>query len=405
MLLTRANLATMEGELPYGLRPDSAIWVKDGRIEWLGAMGDIPVESNAEERLDLRGRLVTPGLVDCHTHIIYGGNRAHEFELRLNGASYEEIAKEGGGILSTVTATRQSSESELLHSALARIDTLIAEGVTTIEIKSGYGLDLETELKMLRVARAIPLHRAIRVRTTFLGAHAIPQEYAGRADAYIDDVCLPALAAAQGAGLVDAVDAFCEQIAFGVAQVRRVFEKARSLGIPVKLHAEQLSNLGGTALAAQFGALSSDHLEYTTEADVAAMARAGSIAVLLPGAFYFLREKKLPPIEALRKHGVQIALATDCNPGSSPITSLLLVMNMACVLFRMTPEEALAGATLQGAKALGLRDCGKLSPGARADLAIWDVERPAELVYQVGNNPLYKRIFAGEPLNRDGIAP
>jgi imidazolonepropionase len=396
MLLTHANLATMEGQVPYGLKPGGAIWLKDGHIEWVGAMDDIPVESSAEERLDIRGRLVTPGLIDCHTHIVHGGNRASEFELRLNGASYEEIAKAGGGILSTVASTRQASEAELLESALARIDALISEGVTTIEIKSGYGLDLETELKMLRVARAIPLHRAIRVRTTFLGAHAIPKEYAGRADAYLDNICLPALAAAHGAGLVDAVDAFCEEIAFTASQVRRVFEKAISLDIPVKLHAEQLSNLGGTALAAEFGALSSDHLEYANEEDIVAMARVGSVAVLLPGAFYFLREKQRPPIAALRKHGVKIALATDCNPGSSPVTSPLLVMNMACVLFEMTPEEALAGATVHAAKALGLPDCGKLVRGDRADLAIWDVDHPAELVYRLGRNPLYKRIFAGE---------
>ncbi len=395
MLLTRAKIATMEGQQPYGLMLDSAIWVKNGQIEWVGAMRDIPVAAQTEECLDLQGRLVTPGLVDCHTHIVYAGSRASEFELRMNGTSYEEIAKAGGGIVSTVAATRQSSADELLHAALARVDALIAEGVTTLEIKSGYGLDLETELKMLRVARAVAVHRPVRVKTTFLGGHAIPSEYTGRADAYIDEVCLPALTAAHSAGLVDAVDAFCEAIAFTPSQVRRIFEKAQALDLPVKLHAEQLSSFGGTALAAEFGALSSDHLEYATEKDVVAMARAGSVAVMLPGAFYFLSQTKQPPIDALRKHGVKMALATDCNPGSSPITSLLLIMNMACILFRMTPEEALAGTTVHGAHALGLRDCGKIVGGARADLAIWDVEHPVELVYRVGENPLYKRIFEG----------
>lgn len=395
MLLTHANLATFDADGAYGLVTDGAIWIESECIRWVGPIQDAPQETGAGERLDLGGRLVTPGLVDCHTHIVHAGNRSKEFEMRLGGASYEEVARAGGGINSTVTATRDASEEDLLCSALTRVDALISEGVTTLEIKSGYGLNIESELKMLRVARKIARERPIRVKTSFLGAHSIPAEYSGRADAYLDEVCLPALAAADEAGLVDAVDGFCEGIAFSREQIRRVFEAAKSLGLPVKLHAEQLSNLGGAQLAAEFSAMSSDHLEYATEEDVAAMARAGMAAVLLPGAFYFLRETKLPPLEALRSHGVAMALATDCNPGTSPLTSSLLVMNMACTLFRMTPEEALSGVTLHGARALGLNDCGKLCAGARADLAIWDVEHPAELAYRIGFNPLHKRIFAG----------
>ncbi|KJS24018.1 MAG: imidazolonepropionase [Hyphomonadaceae bacterium BRH_c29] len=395
MLLTHANLATFDADGAYGLVTDGAIWIESECIRWVGPMQDAPQETGAGERLDLGGRLVTPGLVDCHTHIVHAGNRSKEFEMRLGGASYEEVARAGGGINSTVTATRDASEEDLLCSALTRVDALISEGVTTLEIKSGYGLNIKSELKMLRVARKIARERPVRVKTSFLGAHSVPAEYSGRADAYLDEVCLPALAAADEAGLVDAVDGFCEGIAFSREQIRRVFEAAKSLGLPVKLHAEQLSNLGGAQLAAEFSAMSSDHLEYATEEDVAAMARAGMAAVLLPGAFYFLRETKLPPLEALRSHGVAMALATDCNPGTSPLTSPLLVMNMACTLFRMTPEEALSGVTLHGAQALGLNDCGKLCAGARADLAIWDVEHPAELAYRIGFNPLHKRIFAG----------
>ena len=395
MLLTHANLATFDTNAPYGLVPDGAIWIDGECIRWVGRMQDVPEEARVGENMDLAGRLVTPGLVDCHTHIVHAGNRAREFEFRLGGATYEEVARAGGGIYSTVTATREASEEDLLGSALTRVDALIAEGVTTIEIKSGYGLNIDSEIKMLRVARRIARERPVRVKTSFLGAHAIPVEYSGRPDAYIEEVCLPALAVAAEAGLVDAVDGFCEGIAFSEEQIRKVFEAARSLGLPVKLHAEQLSNLAGTRLAAEFGALSSDHLEYATEEDVIAMARADMVAVLLPGAFYFLRETKLPPIEALRQHGVAMALATDCNPGSSPMTSPLLVMNMACTLFKITPEEALAGLTLHGAKALGLSDCGKLCAGARADLAVWDVEHPAELSYRFGFNPLHKRFSAG----------
>ena len=364
-------------------------------IQWVGSQNDIPQEAKAGDSVDCEGRLITPGLVDCHTHIVFGGNRANEFEMRLNGASYEEVARAGGGIVSTVTATRKANETVLLKDALKRVDALIAEGVTTLEIKSGYGLDIDTELKMLRVARSIAVQRKITIRTSFLGAHAVPAEYKNQSDAYIDEVCLPALIMAHKEGLVDAVDGFCEGIAFQPKQIRKVFEKAESLGLPIKLHAEQLSNLGGAQLAAEFGALSADHLEHANDGDALALAISGSVAVILPGAFYTLRETQLPPIEAFRKHKVPMALATDCNPGSSPITSLLLTMNMACTLFRMTPEEALNGVTLNGAKALGLKDRGTISAGLRADLVIWDVETPAELSYRIGFNLLYKRILAG----------
>ena len=381
------------GDAPYGMIKDAAIAVKDGRIVWVGPKADMPQEFAASERVSLGGRLVTPGLIDCHTHIVHGGNRAAEFEMRLNGASYEEVARAGGGIVSTVTATRSASEDELLTDALRRVDALIAEGVTTIEIKSGYGLDVETELRMLRVARAVMANRPVRVRTSFLGAHATPAEYKDRDDAYIDEVCIPALRAAHAEGLVDAVDGFCEGIAFSVDQIARVFDVARELGLPVKLHAEQLSNLGGAKLAASYGALSADHIEYLDEDGVKAMAAAGTCAVILPGAFYTLHETQKPPIDALRKHGVPMALSTDINPGSSPLNSLLLAMNMGCTLFRMTPEEALRGVTVNAARALGLTDVGTIAPGKRAELAVWDVEQPAELAYRIGFNPLYTRIF------------
>ena len=396
MLLTNATLATMDGAPAYGLVGQGAVAIADGRIAWVGPMRDLPSGFSDQETLDLEGRVVTPALIDCHTHVVHGGNRAREFEMRLEGATYEEVARAGGGIVSTVSATRAASEAELLEGALARIDAMIAEGVATIEIKSGYGLDIENELKMLRVARAVASQRSVRVRTSYLGAHATPPEYKGRADAYVDEVCIPGLEAAHAAGLVDAVDGFCEGIAFSPAQIARVFEKARSLGIPVKLHAEQLSNLGGAQLAAGYGALSADHLEYATDEDAKAMAEAGTIAVILPGAFYTLREAVAPPIAAFRAHGVPMAVATDCNPGSSPMTSLLLSMNMACTLFRMTPEEALTGVTRHAARALGLEDAGRIAPGLRADLAIWDIEHPAELAYRIGFNPLWKRIFGGE---------
>ena len=389
LIVENCSLATMAGP-QYGAVADGLVAVRDGRIAWSGARGAAPVFA-ADDRIDGGGGWLTPGLVDCHTHLVYGGNRSAEFELRLQGASYEEIARAGGGILATVTATRQASEADLLQSALARLAALVEEGVTTVEIKSGYGLDTATELKMLRVARQVGEDEvnATRVVTTLLAAHALPPEFTGRADAYIDEVCDAMIPAAAAAGLADAVDAFCEGIGFSPAQCARVIQAAQRHGLPVKLHADQLSNLGGAALAARVGALSADHLEYTDEAGAAAMGAAGTVAVLLPGAFYFLRETQLPPIAALRRHVVRIALATDCNPGSSPLLSPLLVMNMACTLFRLTPAEALAGFTVNAAGALGLGDeIGRIAPGLRADLALWDIERPAELAYMVGASPL-----------------
>ncbi|MFV0514393.1 MAG: imidazolonepropionase [Jhaorihella sp.] len=374
----RAATLTATGAA-YGLIEDAAVALAGGRIVWVGRRADLPASHRGFARISLGGRLVTPGLIDCHTHIVQGGNRAAEFEMRLNGASYEEIARTGGGIVSTVMATRGASDKQLLADALTRADALIGEGVTTIEIKSGYGLDIETELRMLRVARAVAANRPVRVRTSFLGAHATPPEYRGREDAYVDEMAIPALRAAHAAGLADAVDGFCEGIAFSPPQIARVFDVAKELGLPVKLHAEQLSNLGGARLAAGHGALSADHLEYLDAEGVAAMAAAGTVAVVLPGAFYTLRETQVPPVDALREHGVPIALATDCNPGSSPLTSLLLTMNMGCTLFRLTPEEALRGVTAHAARALGLADCGTIAPGQRAELAVWDVEHPAEL--------------------------
>ncbi len=380
---------------PYGLISNAAIAVIDGLIDWVGPVADLPDSYNSLPKASLGGRLVTPGLIDCHTHIVHGGDRAVEFEMRLNGATYEEVARAGGGIASTVKATRAASEAQLLADALLRVDVLIAEGVTAIEVKSGYGLDTETELRMLRVARAIMDNRPLIVKTTFLGAHATPSEYAGRADAYIDEVCIPTLRAAHAEGLVDAVDGFCEGIAFQPSQIARVFDVARELGLPVKLHAEQLSNLGGAKLAAQYGALSADHIEYLDQDGVIALAKAGTTAVILPGAFYTLRETQAPPIDVLRKHGVPMALATDINPGSSPLNSLLLTLNMGCTLFRMTPEEALRGVTQNAARALGLTDMGTIAAGMRADLAVWDIKHPAELAYRIGFNPLHSRIFSG----------
>ncbi|MBO6758808.1 MAG: imidazolonepropionase [Roseibium sp.] len=395
-LLTNATLATAaEKGAAYGLIEAASLAIEGERIAWLGPMRELPERYRDWPAVDLDGRLVTPGLIDCHTHVVFGGNRAREFELRLQGASYEEIARAGGGIVSTVTATRAASEADLLAAALPRVEALIAEGVTTIEIKSGYGLDRDTELTMLRAARRIGIERPITVKTSFLGAHAVPPEYTGRPDAYLDTVCLPALEAAQAEGLVDAVDGFCEGIAFSPQQISRVFDKAAALGLPVKLHAEQLSNLGGARLAASHKALSADHLEYLDEAGVTAMADSGTVAVLLPGAFYTLRETTLPPLDLLRQYNVPIALATDCNPGSSPLTSLLLAMNMGCTLFKMTPEEALSGVTRNAAKALGLPDTGVLAAGNRADLAIWNVQHPAELAYRIGFNPLHERICGG----------
>ena len=391
---TEATLATMLPDAgDYGLIPDAALVTEGAHIAWLGPMADLPKQYASVGNTPLAGRLITPALIDCHTHIVHGGNRALEFEMRLQGASYEEVARAGGGIVSTVTATRDTSEADLLAAALTRADALIAEGVSTIEIKSGYGLDIETELKMLRTARQIAAHRPVRVSTSFLGAHAVPK--GADADVYIDEVCLPALKAAHAEGLVDMVDGFCEGIAFDVPQITRVFDAARALGLPVKLHAEQLSNIGGTELAAKYNARSADHVEYATEADARALAAAGTVAVLLPGAFYTLHETQKPPVAAFRAHGVPMALATDWNPGSSPLGSLLLSMNMGCTLFGLTPAEALAGTTRHAAAALGLTDSGTLTAGQRADLAIWNVSSPAELSYGIGINPLHARIFAG----------
>ena len=391
-VLTHVNLATMVSG--YGLISDGAVVIRDGSIAWVGARADLPEGYAALPQHDMGGRLVTPSLIDCHTHIVHGGNRAAEFELRLNGASYEELAKAGGGIMSTVAATRAADEDTLLAAALPRVDALIAQGVGVIEIKSGYGLDQETELRMLRVARRLATLRPVRIRTSFLGAHAVAAPHTP--DSYIYSICVPALRAAHAEGLVDAVDGFCEGIAFDTAQIERVFNTAKTLGLPVKLHAEQLSHLGGAQLAARHGALSADHLEYATAEDAAAMAASGTVAVLLPGAFYTLHETRLPPVSAFRTHGVPMAVATDWNPGSSPLGSILLAMNMACTLFGMTPEEALLGTTHHAARALGLKDCGQIAPGLRADLAVWNVETPAELSYGIAINPLHQRIFAGE---------
>ena len=395
MLLTNAQLATMTGPHPYGLQSDGSVVIVDETIVWAGLTSDLPQKHNGHNAIDLGGALVTPGLIDCHTHLVHGGNRAREFEMRLEGASYEELARAGGGIVSTVKATRDASFEDLVASALPRLDSLISEGVCTIEIKSGYGLDQDNELKMLRVARHLETLRPVRIKTSFLGAHAVPIEYVGRADDYITDICLPTLEAAFKEGLVDAVDGFCEGIAFYPQQIELVFKKAKELGLPVKLHAEQLSNIGGIQLVAKYGGLSADHIEYADDDDARALAQAGTIAVILPGAFYTLREKQSPPIQSLRTHAVPIALATDCNPGSSPLTSVLLTMNMACTLFRMTPEESLTGITTNAARALGLSDSGKIAAGYRADLCVWDVKHPAELSYKIGYNPLKQRIFGG----------
>ncbi|WP_282021598.1 imidazolonepropionase [Ruegeria faecimaris] len=395
--LRGAKIATQASQQgPYGLIEDGIIVISGEFIEWVGPRRDLPDEYTELEAEDLNGRLVTPGLIDCHTHVVFGGDRAQEFEMRLNGASYEQVARAGGGINATVQATRAASLEELIESALPRVDAMIQEGMTTIEIKSGYGLEQQTELNMLRAAREIGKRRPVSVQTTYLGAHATPPEYKGRDDAYIDEVVIPTLRAAHVEGLVDAVDGFCEGIAFQPKQIARVFDAAAALGLPVKLHAEQLSNLGGAQLAASYGALSADHIEYLDEDGVITMAQAGTAGVILPGAFYTLRETRQPPIELLRKHDVPMALATDCNPGSSPLTSLLLTMNMGCTLFRMTPEETLAGVTCNAARALGLSDRGMIAAGRRADLAVWNVGRPAELSYRIGFNPLHKRIFGGQ---------
>ncbi len=390
------RLATLAPGRPgLGIVERGAIAAKDGRIAFAGPMSELPTGWDAIERVTLDGRWVTPGLIDCHTHLVHAGERSREFELRLSGASYADIARAGGGIMSTVQATRAASEADLVAQALPRLDCLLAEGVTTVEIKSGYGLEEQTEARMLRVARRLPRERNVEVVTSFLGAHALPPEANGDKDRYIDEVCAMIPAIMQGQ-LVDAVDVFCENIAFSPEQTSRVFAAAKREGLPVKLHADQLSNLHGARLAAEHGALSADHLEYSDENGVSAMARAGTVAVLLPGAFYVLREKQVPPIDAFRRHGVPMAVATDCNPGTSPITSLLLVMNMAATLFRLTVDEAIAGVTREAARALGaLSKAGTLEAGKWCNLAIWDISRPAELVYRIGFNPLHARIWRG----------
>jgi imidazolonepropionase len=399
-LWLEAHLATLRADRDgYGEVRDGAIGIEDGRIAWVGPRSALPGEARslAREILEARGAWITPGLIDCHTHLVYGGNRAREFELRLQGASYEEVARAGGGIVATVRATREASDHELTVAASRRLAQWLDEGVTVVEIKSGYGLDSATELRLLRVARLIGSAAPITVTTTFLGAHALPPEFAARADAYVDCVCDEMLPAVAGEGLADAVDAFCERIAFSPEQTARVFDAARRLGLPVKLHADQLSDLGGAQLAARYAALSADHLEYASEAGVAALAAAGTVAVLLPGAFYFLREKRLPPVEALRTYGVPIAVATDHNPGSSPLSSILLALNLACTLFRLTPSEALAGVTRHAARALGMQDThGTLEVGKAADFALWEIDSPSELAYAMGANPNSGTVKDGE---------
>ncbi|MBN9481527.1 MAG: imidazolonepropionase [Bordetella sp.] len=396
LLITDCRVATMTGGgEPYGAIEDAAILIKDGRIVWVGPRADLPVHK-AVETDRLGGRWVTPGLIDCHTHLVFGGDRSGEFERRLEGATYEEIARAGGGIVSSVRATREASEDELYASALARLEGLKATGVTTVEIKSGYGLDHDSELKMLRVARRIGREAGVRVRTSYLGLHAVPPEHKADRAVYVDKAVDEILPAAHAEGLVDAVDAYCEPIAFSVEEVGRLFDKAEALGLPVKLHADQLSDGGGAALAARYHALSADHIEHTTEAGVKAMAEAGVTAVLLPGAFLMLRETKLPPVDLLRRHGAAMAVATDCNPGTSPVASMTAAINLACVQFRLTPEEALAGATRHAARALGLQDeIGVVEAGKAADLAVWDISRPAELAYWLGKPLLHRRYLGG----------
>ncbi|ESX60037.1 imidazolonepropionase [Mesorhizobium sp. LSHC422A00] len=394
-----ARLATMaEGVAGVGIVEKGAIVARDGVIVYAGPEADMPSAlAQGGETTDCEGRWITPGLIDCHTHLIHAGNRANEFEMRLAGATYEEVARAGGGIVSSVKSLRAASEDALVAQTLPRLDALMAEGVTTVEVKSGYGLDLENEQKSLRAARQLDKQRPVTVRTTFLGAHALPPEAKGDKDAFVDLVANTILPAIAAEGLADAVDGFCEGIAFSPEQIARVFDKAKALGLPVKLHADQLSNLRGAELAARYGALSADHLEYTDEAGAAAMAKAGTVATILPGAYYFIRETRKPPVGLFRQHGVKMAVATDNNPGTSPLTSLLLTMNMAATLFGLTVEECLAGTTREAARALGLLgQTGTLEAGKSADLAIWDIERPAELVYRMGFNPLHARIWRGQ---------
>lgn len=391
-LIHNARVCTLAGDSGYGLIEHATVAWRDGLICYVGADAQAPISAQS---WDARGALVTPGLIDCHTHLVFAGERANEFEMRLQGRSYQEIAAAGGGIVSTVRATRAASDGALRAASLPRARCLLRDGVTTIEIKSGYGLDTASELRMLQCARGLGHDLGIDVRTTFLGAHALAPEYAGRSDDYIDHVCRDMLPAVYAAGLADAVDAFCEGVGFSPAQTRRVFEAARALGLPVKLHADQLSDLGGAGLVAEFGGLSADHVEYSSLASVEAMARAGTVAVLLPAAFYALRESRLPPIEAFREHGVAMAVASDLNPGTSPMTSLRLAMNMACTLFRLTPEEALRGTTVHAARALGLADRGRLQVGLRADLVLWAAQHPAELSYWIGGLPPRQVFSAG----------
>lgn len=402
-LWRNVRIASLREELaPLGIIENGAVAVREGRIVYAGVETELPSEiSKADEVIDCEGRWMTPALIDCHTHIVHGGNRAREFQLRLEGASYEEIARAGGGIASTVKVTNALSVDELVESALPRLDALLSEGASTIEVKSGYGLNIDAELKMLRAARQLEQRRPVRIITSYLAAHATPPAYKGRNVDYIEEVVLPGLAEAHSEGLVDSVDGFCEGIAFSPAEIARVFDEAKALGLPVKLHAEQLSNLGGARLAASYGALSADHLEYLDGEGANSMAKAGTVAVLLPGAFYTLRETQLPPVEALRAAGTRIAIATDCNPGTSPLTSLLLTMNMAATLFRLTLEECLAGVTREAARALGiLGETGTIEAGKSADLAIWNIDEPAELIYRIGFNPLHERIFKGERISR-----
>lgn len=393
-IYTNCTVATMRhGEPDYGLINDASIVVKNGRIGWVGAASETPHAYKGLQEVSLDGRFVTPALIDCHTHLVFAGNRAREFEQRLQGASYEEIARSGGGISNTVTATRSADFETLVRESLPRLDALLWDGVAVVEIKSGYGLTIDDELKMLRVARHMETLRPVRIMTTWLAAHSISPEYAGRPDAYIDEVTIPGLTRAAEEGLVDAVDGFCESIGFSPAQIERVFKAAQSLSLPVKLHAEQLSDLKGSLLAARYSALSADHLEFLAEEDVPEFAVAGTVAVLLPGAFYMLKETKLPPMDALRQHGVDIAIASDCNPGSSPLSSLLTAMTMSCIEFGLTPEEALAGTTRCAARALGLSgEYGEIIAGARSELAVWDISHPAELSYWLGGTPLHERL-------------
>jgi imidazolonepropionase len=402
-----ARIATLDEKLPgLGMIEDAAIAVRDGRIAFVGRWQDLPLSLSGEaEIIDCEGRIITPGPIDCHTHIVFGGDRAMEFEMRLEGATYEEVARAGGGIVSSVKATNALSVEGLVKAALPRVDTLLAEGVSTLEIKSGYGLSIEGELNMLRAARALEKVRPVRIVTSYLGAHATPVEYKGRNGDYITDVVLPGMDKAHAEGLIDAVDGFCEGIAFSVGEMRPVFDHAKSLGLPVKLHAEQLSNLGGAKMAASYGALSADHLEYLDAEDAAAMAEAGTVAVILPGAFYAINETQKPPIQALRDAGVKMAIATDCNPGTSPLTSLLLTMNMSATLFRLTVDECITGATREAARALALlTETGTLEVGKSADFAVWNIGRPAELVYRIGFNPLHSRIFKGQLISNGQVS-